>query len=80
MTDMHAVYDGQTFVGFISKDAAGFAAFDTEGNRIGEFRSQSEAVRAVLQAPTPPAPKAPNSDAENSLLRAIETLAKESSR
>ena len=75
---MHAVYDGQTFVGSISKDAEGFAAFDTGGKKLGVFPTRTEAVRSVLAPPPLLAPqieKAPDFDAENALRRAIDAMA-----
>jgi hypothetical protein len=73
--DMHAVYDGQTFVGSISKDAEGFAAFDTGGKKLGVFPTRTEAVRAVLAPPMTPIAITPDIfDADRALLHAIEAL------
>jgi hypothetical protein len=72
---MSAIYDGQTFAGSVSKDGSSFAAFDADGNELGVFATQGEAVRAVL-SPPPPAPPANAFDSDAALLLAIEELAK----
>jgi hypothetical protein len=43
-----SVYDGSTHIGYIGAHADGrYDAFDSDGHRLGVFRSQREAVRAI---------------------------------
>jgi hypothetical protein len=50
---MVSVYSGRDYVGFIfARGKEGFEAFDQQERSLGMFKTQQDAVTAVMRSPT----------------------------
>jgi hypothetical protein len=54
MTIPCSVYDGRDRVGSVARSGDRYVAFDPSGKKLGQFRTQVEAVAAVLDAAKSP--------------------------